>query len=166
MSQIAPVSSRRDALDFVVYFRIDLHRIPVFFVEVKTAQTIKNLSARTDADDQMRLRLRQLFDQGLTELHGISALGTRLCFYCLDKTTKSLTPPPIPRNDAYVNDTAPADRWDADILTDDGYNRFMYIVEHVRVLAAAEGMWPFFLVRLIRLTLPLLTSSSRSMIVI
>jgi hypothetical protein len=118
----------------------------VFFVEVKTALAIENLSARTDADDQMRLRLRQLFDRSLTELHGISALGPRLCFYCLDKTMESLTPSRIPRNDTYINDTAPAGRWDADILTDDGYNRFMNIVEHVRALAAAEGMWPFLLV--------------------
>jgi hypothetical protein len=112
----------------------------VFFVEVKTALAIKNLSARADADDQMRLRLRQLFDQSLTELHGISTLGTRLCFYCLDKNTESLTPRPIPQNAAYVNDTAPADRWDADILTDDGFNRFMNIVEHVKALAAVEGV--------------------------
>ncbi|KIM78059.1 hypothetical protein PILCRDRAFT_11507 [Piloderma croceum F 1598] len=138
--QVAPVDFRRDALDFVVYFRIDLHRIPVFFVEVKTALAIKNLSARADADDQMRLRLRQLFDQSLTELHGISALGTRLCFYCLDKNTESLTPRPIPQIAAYINDTAPADRWDADILTDDGFNRFMNIVEHVKALAAVEGV--------------------------
>jgi len=129
----------RDALDFVVYFRVDLHRIPVFFVEVETALAIANLSSRADADDQMRSRLRQLFDQSLTELHGISALGTRLCFYCLDKAAESVTPPPIHRGAAYVNDTAPADRWDADILTDDGYNRFMDVVEHVRALAAVEA---------------------------
>jgi hypothetical protein len=129
----------------VVYFRVDLHRIPVFFVEVKTALAIENLSARADADDQMRLRLRQLFDQSLTELHGVSALGTRLCFYCLDKNTESLTPPLIPRNAAYVNDTAPADRWDADVLTDNGYNRFMNIVDYVRALTAAEGVCPFCL---------------------
>jgi len=80
--------------------------------------------------------LRQIFDQSLTELHGISALGTRLCFYFL---TESLTPPPIPQNAAYVNDTTPVNRWDADILTD-GYNRFMNIVEHVKALATVEGV--------------------------
>lgn len=122
---------------------MNLHRIPVFLLEVKTALTITNLSARADSDDQMRLRLRQFFDQSLTELHGISALGLRLCFYCLEKNSETTTPPSIPRNDAYVNDTAPADRWDADILTDDGYNHFMKLAEHVRVLAVAEGVWLF-----------------------
>ena len=28
-----------------------------------------------------------------------------------------------------------------DLLTDDGYNRLMQVAEHVRTLAAAEGVW-------------------------
>ena len=127
-------------LDFVVYFRVDLHRIPVFFVEVKTALTITILSARADADDQMRQRLRQLYDQSLSELRGISALGTKLCFYSLDKSLESLTPLAIPRNEAYINDTAPVARWDSDMLTDNGYDRFMGVCNEVKALAAAEGV--------------------------
>jgi hypothetical protein len=87
--QVAPVRARRDALDFVVFFRISLHRIPVFFVEVKTAIAIQSFSARAEADDQMRVRLDQLYDQSLSEVHGISAFGTALCFYRLDKNTES-----------------------------------------------------------------------------
>jgi hypothetical protein len=83
------------------------------------------------------LRLRQLFDQSLTELHGISALGTKLC---LDTNTESLTPPLIPQNAAYINSTTPANCWDADILTDNGYNHFMNIVEHIKALAAVEAV--------------------------
>lgn len=112
----------------------------MFFLEVKTAVTIANLSSRVAADDQMRLRLRQLFDECLSELHGISALGTRLCIYCLDKNTESLTPPFIPRNPAYVNDVAPAHPWNTDILTDDGYNRFMGVVQRIKALAVEEGV--------------------------
>jgi hypothetical protein len=129
-----------------VYFRVDLHRILVFFVEVKTALTITLLSARADADDQMRERLRQLYDQSLSELRGISALGTKLCFYSLDKSLESLTPIAIPRNDAYINDTAPVDRWDLDVLTDDGYNRFMDVCNEVKDLAIVEGVWLFFFI--------------------
>jgi hypothetical protein len=69
-----------------VYFRIDLRRIPVFFVEVKTALAIKNLSARADADDQMRLRLRQLFDQSLTSFMGSALWGQGSAFIALIKT--------------------------------------------------------------------------------
>ena len=92
----------------------------MFFVEVKTALTITLLSARADADDQMRERLRLLYDrdQSPSELHGISALGTKNCFHSLDKSLESLTPLAIPRKEAYINDnTAPVDRWDSDILT-------------------------------------------------
>ena len=132
-----------------MYFCVDLHRIPVFFFEVKTAQTITLLSARADADDQVRERLRQVYDQSFSGLHGISALGTKLCFYSLDKILEPIiTPLAIPRNEAYINDTAPVDGWNSGILTDDGYNRFMGVCEEVKTLAAVEatlkGVWPFF----------------------
>lgn len=125
-------------LDFVVYFRVDLHRIPVFFVEVKTALTITILSARADADDQMRQRLRQLYDQSLSELRGISALGTKLCFYSLDKSLESLTPLAIPRNEAYINDTAPVARWDSDIL---GMTASWEFVTKLRLLLLLRVCW-------------------------
>jgi hypothetical protein len=51
-----------------------------------------------------------------------------------------LTPPLIPQNAAYINSTTPANCWDADILTDDGYNHFMNIVEHIKALAAVEAV--------------------------
>ena len=113
----------------------------MFFVEVNTAESITNLSARAEADDQMRLRIRQLLGKSLTKLHGISAFGTKFCFYCLDKNAETVTAFHIPWSPAYVNDIAPANRWDTDILTADGYDRFMNVVAHVRVgaVAAFEG---------------------------
>ncbi|KAF8880505.1 hypothetical protein BD779DRAFT_1675855 [Infundibulicybe gibba] len=93
--QVAETISSHDD-EFVMYFRVEFHRTIVFFAEVGTAIAIKDSSARATADDQTRLRLSQLSDKGLTELHGMSALGTRLRFYrsaCLDGPTKSLTPP-------------------------------------------------------------------------
>jgi hypothetical protein len=122
----------------------------VFFVEVETAQSIK-IQKPVRTDDQMRLRMEQLSDQRRIELHGISAFGTRMCFYCLAKNSESVTPPPVPWDFAYVKDVAPADRWDMDILTPDGYNRFVNIVEHVRDRAAIEGV--AFLLVLITITL-------------
>ena len=101
----------------------------------------------------MRERLRQVYDQSFSELRGISALGTKLrvCFYSLDKNLESIilvTSLAIPRNEAYINDTAPVDGWNSDTLTDDGYKRFMGVCEEVKTLAAVEatlkGMWPFF----------------------
>jgi hypothetical protein len=82
----------------------------------------------------------------VSELRGISALGTKLYFYSLDKNSKSLTPLAIPRNEAYINDTTPVDRWDSDILTDDGYNRFMGVCDEVKALVAIEGVWLFLFI--------------------
>ncbi|KAF8633625.1 hypothetical protein AX17_004417 [Amanita inopinata Kibby_2008] len=132
-------STRHEVIDLVVFLRVDFHTQPVFFIEIKTAVAIEHLSERAEADNQLRSRLEHLSNQSLSELHGLSALGTRLCFYCRDKSTESVTPPLIPRNDEYVNDTAPADRWNMDILTDDGYSAFMNIVERVKALAIVEG---------------------------
>jgi len=97
------------------------------------------------ADDKMRLGLRELFDdQGMSEIYGISALGTRLSFYCLDtdKNAESVTPPfqvvrrnPEAASYAYANNVAPAHLWDTDILTDDGYDRFMGFVQRIKALA-------------------------------
>ena len=75
-SQVAPTTSSRDALAFVLYFCVYFHSIRVSFVlEVDIAIAMVNLSSRAAADNKMGLKLRQLFDQNLSELHGISALG-------------------------------------------------------------------------------------------
>ena len=132
-----------DVLDFVVYRA--LPRIPLFFLRIDTALAIENPSSRAAADDKMILGLRELFDdQSMSGLYGISALGTRLSFYCLDTgiNAESVTPPfrVIPRNPAaasytYANNVAPAHLWGTDILTDDGYDRFMGFVQHIKALA-------------------------------
>ena len=143
-SQVAPPTAEshhsRDVLCFTLYFRVYFHRIPVFFLGSQTALAIESASYRTIVDDQMRLRMRELFDQSISEVHGISALGTKLCFYCLDKKAESLTPRFIPRDTAYIKDVAPAHLWGSDLLTDDGYDRFMGIVQRVKARAADEGV--------------------------
>ena len=144
LGQVTPATSHfqgQDVLYFTLYFRVYFHRIPVFFLESQSAFTIENSFSREVVDDQMRWRMRELFDRGLSEVHGISALGTKLCFYCLDKKAESLTPLFIPRDPAYIKDVAPAHLWDTDLLTDDGYDRFMGIVQRVKARAVDEGVY-------------------------
>lgn len=46
----------------------------------------------------------------------------------------------------YINDTAPVDRWDADILTDGGYSHFMNVVSVYLPLLYCEvslSVYPF-----------------------
>ncbi|KAK6988544.1 hypothetical protein R3P38DRAFT_2567088 [Favolaschia claudopus] len=51
----------------------------------------------------------------LPVLHGVSAFGTRLCFYSITKEGL-ISPEYIAASPLYVTDTAPADRWNYDIL--------------------------------------------------
>ncbi|KAF8633627.1 hypothetical protein AX17_004419 [Amanita inopinata Kibby_2008] len=133
--QKAAPNASHNALASIMYLRVNFHGQPIFFVEIKPAMAIESLSERADADKHLRSRLECSLNQNPSKLYGLSAFGTKLCFYCLDKTTKSVTPP-IPQN---VNDkAAPVDWWNADILTDDAYSEFMGVVECVKALAVAE----------------------------
>ncbi|KAH9995431.1 hypothetical protein BJV74DRAFT_830039 [Russula compacta] len=61
-------------------------------------------------------------------LHGISAFGTKLCFYCITKAGL-VSPEYIPASPQYVTDTALVDRWDYGILTDEGETELRRIVQ-------------------------------------
>ena len=65
----------------------------------------------------MRDRFKAMFDTiQIPRLYGISALGTKICFYALDRGTGDITPDEIPRSRGRVTDTAPAARWSIDIM--------------------------------------------------
>jgi len=46
----------------------------------------------------------------------LSAIGTKLCFYTIDKATMEMIPEQIARHMTRVDDIAPANRWHCDIL--------------------------------------------------
>jgi hypothetical protein len=49
-------------------------------------------------------------------LYGISAIGTKLCFYKFEKTSRHMTPPCIPSDPEFAIDRAPKEQWDCDVL--------------------------------------------------
>jgi hypothetical protein len=61
-------------------------------------------------------------------LHGVSAFGTKLCFYSITKA-RLISPEHISASSQYVIDTAPAERWNYDILTAEGEAEFRRIVQ-------------------------------------
>jgi len=69
----------------------------------------------------------------LPTLHGICALGTKMCFYSLNvrETDLVITPRAIPRDPIMVTDTAPADRWAFDILEPAGEARFQEVIQEI-----------------------------------
>ncbi|RPB22137.1 hypothetical protein L211DRAFT_885871 [Terfezia boudieri ATCC MYA-4762] len=69
----------------------------------------------------MREQFRILFDDvELPILYGVSAIGTRLCIYTWNKETRRITPNAIPIDTNVTSDTAPAARWDLEMMTAEG----------------------------------------------
>ncbi len=63
----------------IIEFEVVFEDNPVFFLQIKESQSLAVLSARGNADDQMRKRMRDLAPNcPLDTLHGVSAFGTRL----------------------------------------------------------------------------------------
>ena len=125
-------------IDFLVTYVVEVNDIPVFFLEIKPPLHIDHISSRVDADAQMRARFRSLYNLTWTpRLHGVSAMGQRLAFYCMDKATAHVDPDYIAPSTNYIIDTVPAERWDADITTEDGYQSFMAVINDVKEMAAA-----------------------------
>ena len=86
---VSPQFKRVDgSLDFTVRFIVRRRRVPVFFIEVKTLRSLKELSTRGGADDQIRQRFRE-FASGVSTptLYGLSALALSFAF------TRTTRPP-------------------------------------------------------------------------
>ena len=138
-------SRSKESINHVVPFEIFLENKPVFVLELKAPSAIELISTRAEADDQIRTRLGDLVGScPLATLHGVSAIGTKLCFYTIDKATMDMIPEQIARHPTRVNDTAPANRWDRDILQPEGETRlkavFQEIIERCGEIATHAGI--------------------------
>lgn len=118
-------------LDFAVYHKTSL----VFGLEVKTPTDLMYISSRKLADVHMRELLIDFGEEcPIPTLHAVSAMGTRLCFYQLDTTdvAAEIVPHWIPQNSTRVIDTAPAERWDCDILDANGEQRLRTVADEIK----------------------------------
>lgn len=136
--QITPLYKRAEgSLDFTIQYIVHRRRVPVFFLEIKTYRSLKDLSARAAADDQMRQRF-QAFSSGqipIPTLYGISAFGPNLCIYEYTIATRRLTPPRILQDQDIITDTAPENRWEFDVMKE-GETKLKSVVTHVKAMAA------------------------------
>ena len=131
---------RPESVDFTTIFLIQRQQHPVFFVEIKAAGHIRNNSSRADADQQMQQMFYALMnDVEISILHGVSAIGTKLCFYKYTKDTQELEPAPIPDHTTRMVDLAPRDRWDFDALTPGGERKFRGIIDDVKRMCEQMG---------------------------
>jgi hypothetical protein len=138
------------AIDFYVDFRpsflleIMVKRVVVMVVELKNgASELNSLSARREADTQIRTRLVDLAGMGnfpLQKLYGISAFGTHMRLYTATKAQGviNLSPPPNePPEGTSVHavwDVAPQEGWSDDIMTRAGADKLSLIVAEVKGL--------------------------------
>lgn len=133
-----------ESVDFTTIFLIQRRRHPVFFVEIKPAGHIHNDSSRAAADQQMRERVYALRnDIEIPILYGVSAIGTKLCFYKYTKDSRKLEPELILGDTQIVIDTAPKERWDVDLLTIEGERKFRDVIGDVKRMSEEMGQgWP------------------------
>lgn len=128
------------SIDFTTIFLIQQGQHPVFFLEIKAAEHLRNKYTRAAADKQMRERFEDLGDHvEIPILYGVSAMGTKLCFYKYTKDTGQLEPELIPGHIKIVVDTAPRDRWDFDMLTDEGERKLREVVGEVKRMCGQMG---------------------------
>ena len=125
------------AVDFTTVFIVTHNEHPVFFLEIKPSGHIQHNSSREAADLQMREWFRILFDDvEIPILYGVSAIGTRLCIYTWNKETRRITPNAIPIDPDVTSDTAPAARWDLELMTAEGEERLRELVRHIKEMSA------------------------------
>jgi hypothetical protein len=128
-------AASRDSADFIFCFEIRLENKPVLIVELKDPAAIQRISTRAEADDQIRRRIIDLAENcPLGTLHVVSALGTKLCFYSLDVKNRAsrINPPRIDRDPDTVNDYAPAERWDRDVLEASGEDKLLAVINEIK----------------------------------
>ncbi|PWW77763.1 hypothetical protein C7212DRAFT_178104 [Tuber magnatum] len=124
------------SVDFTTIFLVRYKHHPVFFVEVKSSGSLHHISSRREADLQMRERFERLFeDVEIETLYGVSTMGTKICIYQLDRASRRLDLDAIEGDARFVTDTAPAHRWNVDIMTPEGEEKLQEVVRDIKAMS-------------------------------
>jgi hypothetical protein len=133
--QVHPITESRESINFIVEYQVFWGVAPIFILEIKTGPKLGLLSAREEADHQIRRRLRDLVGIcPLSKLHAVSAIGTKLCFYIAED--RGITPPRIVPDDQLTIDIAPRERWNCDVLEAEGAARLKAVVHEIQQACA------------------------------
>jgi hypothetical protein len=118
------------SFDSTVIYIVMKRKVPVLFIEVKPYIHLKRDGTRGEADNQMRRRFRDLVSGSLPlpKLYGISAMGTCFSVYEYTKETRVLSPSLIAPDPNIVNDVAPEERWNYELLEAAGEEKFRAMV--------------------------------------
>ena len=79
------------AIEFVITFVVESMDLesPVFFFEIEAPTYLPSISARKNAEKQVRKRIEQLANLvQIPKLYGVSAMGRQLSYYTYEKATR------------------------------------------------------------------------------
>ncbi|KAF8339902.1 uncharacterized protein EI90DRAFT_3117677 [Cantharellus anzutake] len=130
-AQVGGIGASNFAITYVVEpLNLDS---PIFFIEIKPPTHLAAISARKDAENQVRSRFAQLAHLvQIPKLYGVSAIGRQLSYYTYDRAGRTVEPVAIADSATVIVDTAPVERWDTNIMEEEGHNKFVTIVEEIK----------------------------------
>lgn len=106
---------------------------PVLFIEVKPPTYIVPPNARKQAEKQIRARFGSFAHLvRIPKLYGISAMGRQVAYYTYDRASGAVEPAALPADPNRVTDTAPVERWDTNIMQEEGRTKFLAMVEEIK----------------------------------
>ncbi|KAG2011271.1 hypothetical protein CC2G_011412 [Coprinopsis cinerea AmutBmut pab1-1] len=130
-----PETGKPPELAFML-FEIQYENLPVLLFLITAPAVVESPLAREMADAQMRGQLMSLAGLcPLNTLRGISAFGTKLCFFTVDTNAEKpeVQPAAILREwEKGIEDVAPRDRWTTDLLSKEGASELMELVESIK----------------------------------
>ncbi|KAH8983293.1 hypothetical protein EDB92DRAFT_2106353 [Lactarius akahatsu] len=130
------------AIDFAITYVIESLDLdsPVFFVEIKPPTHLPSLSARKDAENQIRTRFGQLAHLvRVPKLYGVSAIGRQLSYYTYERAGGTIEPVALADSTSSIVDTAPIERWNTNIMQEEGRARFLAVVEEIKQMV--RNLW-------------------------
>ncbi|KAI0253283.1 hypothetical protein BJV78DRAFT_1123277 [Lactifluus subvellereus] len=140
MPQYATIDT--SAIDFAITYVIEPLELesPVLFIEVKPPTHLSSITTRKSAENQVWSRFGILAHLvRIPKLYGISAMGRQLSYYTYDRPSGVVEPAALPDDLNVVVDTAPVERWDTNIMQEEGHTKFLAMVEEIKQMV--RDLW-------------------------
>lgn len=78
--------------------------------------------------------MREMIETGRDPLYGISAIGTKICVYQIEEESGNIGAEMFDHGEHPEKDTAPAARWELDVMTVEGRERLLDVVEDIKTM--------------------------------
>ncbi|KAF8331944.1 uncharacterized protein EI90DRAFT_3145515 [Cantharellus anzutake] len=134
---IPPLPASHESADFLTLFEVLFEDKPVIILGLNPPSHLRYPSNRKAADKEIRDRIIDLIDDcPIPVLFAVHAMGTKLCFFT-KRSGQPVQPRAISPGPTYGTNTAPRERWEYDILEEEGELKFREMVEEIKQACAA-----------------------------